>query len=346
MCRPATDSNGRTHIIAAGRPAGHRRARLPASRARGLRPVSTSGSNALYDVVRRLTGSRMEPLMRTWRGGVVLFAAVLLPTLGNAQAFQFRTRSPEVNAASAAWQANGEPILVQGLFYYPTREFRMFDGQVMTQIAVYQNVPVYVDATLAPFGVVYVPVGRDRMRTYERLRTGELAGTTGSRTPTFPVAPASAIPVAERVVGTTGGGGLPQMSEPRTLGTSGATAVIGPGTARTGETGAVGTGGTLTGATSAAPPTPVVPPRTRVESIPRPTGSRGVWLDFNGTRWYSAGAAVPFEPARFTRIGEHRGFSVYREARGASDQIWIAVVQDGPVAPYRRYWSSCLESWQ
>jgi hypothetical protein len=285
----------------------------------------------------------METLMRTWLGGVVLFTAVLVPTVLSAQAFQFRTPSPEVNAAGAAWQANGEPILVQGLFYYPTREFRPFDGQVMTQIAVYQSVPIYVDATLAP-GVVYVPVGRDRMRTYERLRAGELAGTTGSRTPTFPVTPASGIPVDERVVGTSGvlagGPGMPRMIEPSAPITSGTVAIVGPGAARTGEPGPVGTAGSFTtppaGTIGTAPSTPVRPTPTRVESIPRPTGSRGVWLDFNGARWYSAGAAEPFEPARFTRIGEYRGFSVYREARGASDQIWIAVVQDGPVAPYRR----------
>jgi hypothetical protein len=285
----------------------------------------------------------MEAFMRTWLGGVALFTAVLLPTLGNAQAFQFRNPSPEVNAAGAAWQVNGEPILVQGLVYYPTREFRVFDGQVMAQIGVVQNVPVYADATLAAFSVVYVPVGRDRMRTYERLRTGDLAGTTGSRTPTFPVAPASAIPVEERVVGTgtaIAGAGTPRMSEPGAVGTSGTTAIVGPGAARTGEPGAVGTGGSFTaaptGTIATAPATAVRPTRTRVESIPRPTGTRGVWLDFDGARWYSAGAAVPFEPARFTRIGEHRGFDVYREARGASDQIWIAVVKDGPVAPYRK----------
>src|SRR5262245_8014065 len=99
--------------------------------------------------------------MRTWFGGVVLFTVVLLPTYGNAQAFQFRTPSPEVTAAGAAWQANGEPILVQGLVYYPTREFRTFDGQVMSQVGIYQSVPVYADTTLEAFSLVYVPVGRD-----------------------------------------------------------------------------------------------------------------------------------------------------------------------------------------
>jgi hypothetical protein len=35
------------------------------------------------------------------------------------------------------------------------------------------------------------------------------------------------------------------------------------------------------------------------------------------------------------KIGKHRGFAVYREARQNSpDEIWLEVVRDGPVAPY------------
>jgi hypothetical protein len=141
------------------------------------------------------------------------------------------------------------------------------------------------------------------------------------------------------------------MSEPGAVGTTGttatagttaigATAIAAPSIARTTEPGAVGTGGSVTMPPSAPTTTPntsaVRPQRTRVESIPRPTGSRGVWLDYNGARWYSAGASVPFEASRFVQIGEYRGFPVYRDNTGPKDQIWIMVVKDGPVAPYRQ----------
>src|SRR5207245_7484098 len=47
--------------------------------------------------------------------------------------------------------------------------------------------PLYVDATLQPGSMVYVPIGGRVMRPYERKRYGELAGTTGSRTPWYPI---------------------------------------------------------------------------------------------------------------------------------------------------------------
>lgn len=99
---------------------------------------------------------------------------------------------------------------------------------------------------------------------------------------------------------------------------------------------AVGTGG------SAIPPTmPMTSPvdvprpaRTHIESIPPPVGPNGIWLEFDGRRWYSDGPALVFSPDRFTKIGEYRGFEVYRETRGASPAIWVEVVKNGPVAPY------------
>src|SRR5579872_835673 len=93
----------------------------------------------------------------------VLYLAVLLPLVGTAQV---RIGPPEVTAAGAAWQANDQPIQVNGLEFLPTREFRIFDAQTMTRIAGYQGVPIYVDATLEANTVVYVPVGGMTMRAY------------------------------------------------------------------------------------------------------------------------------------------------------------------------------------
>ena len=69
--------------------------------------------------------------MRGFWLGFVLTVAVLLPNVGSAQVYQFRTPPPDVSAAAAPWQINSEPIVVGGLTYYPTRGFRLFDGQVM-----------------------------------------------------------------------------------------------------------------------------------------------------------------------------------------------------------------------
>jgi hypothetical protein len=232
---------------------------------------------------------------------------VVFPTIGNAQAFQFRTPPPDVSAAGAPWQINGEPIVVGGLTYYPTRGFRMFDGQVMVQTGFFEGVPVYSDATIEPYSELYVPLSNSRMRIYERRRERELAGTTGSHTPTFPVDTASEPAPGERLV--TG----------------------------TGTEEAVGTGGTIVppATTATAMKASRSPRHTVITPVPR-GATNGVWLEFNGARWYSDGPAESFSPDRFEPMGEYQGFPVYRDKISGSPDIWVAVVKDGPLAPYRK----------
>src|ERR1043165_4860680 len=145
-----------------------------------------------------------EVRMRAFTLTISFLAAVLFPIVGSAQVYPLRSAAPEVTAATADWQINSEPIVVDGAVYLPTRAMRLFDGEVMTQVGIYQRVPVYADVTLEPNSILYVPVGRDRMRTYERRRARELASTTGSRTPSFPVEPAGTASVDEGAVGTAG----------------------------------------------------------------------------------------------------------------------------------------------
>src|ERR1700704_4132684 len=104
--------------------------------------------------------------MRVFVLGLVLSMAVLFPTMSNAQAYAFGTPAPEVTAAAADWQTRSAPIVVDGLVYFPTRAFRLFDAQVMMPTGVYEGVPVYADVTLQPFSIVYVPVTRSSMRVY------------------------------------------------------------------------------------------------------------------------------------------------------------------------------------
>ena len=53
-------------------------------------------------------------------------------------------------------------------------------------------------------------------------------------------------------------------------------------------------------------------------------------------KWYSNGDAVAYSPNRFAQIGDYRGFPVYREKDDQKDAIWVAIVQDGPLAPYSK----------
>jgi hypothetical protein len=227
----------------------------------------------------------LEDVMGRLLSGAVLLVALLLPKSGNAQVFQFRTPPPDTSAAGAEWQMNSEPIVVGGLTYIPTRGFRLFDGQVMAQAGMFENVPVYADLTMAPFSELYVPLGNGRMRVYERRRDYELAVTS------------------REAVGTSG------AAVPRVASDSASTVL----------------------------PRRVRPQRTSIiTAVPPSPASRGVWLEFNGARWYSSGPAVSFSPDRFQPAGEYRGFPVYRDTTGDPDELWVSVVKDGPLAPYRK----------
>ena len=76
--------------------------------------------------------------MRIWSTVVM---AVLLPAAAETQAFQFRSPAPEVTAATAAWQIAGEPIVVQGLLYIPTRDFRPFAASTSAPAARWTGKP-------------------------------------------------------------------------------------------------------------------------------------------------------------------------------------------------------------
>jgi hypothetical protein len=257
---------------------------------------------------------------------VFLSVAVALPTVGIAQVYQLPTPPPQVTAAGASWQAAGEPVFYAGAFYYPAGATVYFDGDVMKRTGVYMGVPLYEDATVEPYSIVYVPIGRNVVRPYERRREGDLAGTAGSRTPSFPIQRDVELSAA---TGRNGDARVPAGQEPlvlaeapRAVGTAGQLCCYIVGTAA---------------AAPAAAPPPAYAPPTAMQSIPAPPGgSDGVWILFDGQRWYSDGAAVTYDVNRFAPVGNYRGFPVYRENAADTDRIFVTVVPDGPVAPFVR----------
>jgi hypothetical protein len=273
--------------------------------------------------------------MRPFVLGLFLSVAVLFPKTGNAQVYQFRTPPPEVTAAAADWQVNSEPVLVGGLVYHPTRGFRFFDGQVMAQIGIFDRVPVYADMTLEPYSVLYVPISRDRVREYERRRDGELADTTGSRVPSFPVQSASEQALRNRPVRAIGTPGTFEPSRVNTVSTGDVTFGSARDSSAAGSAPAFDPGATSSGGNSDSPDRPR-PRRPQLESIPSPGAPNGVWLEFHGARWYADGPAASFSPDRFEKVGEYRGFPVYRDKTTSKEAIWVATVKNGPLAPYSK----------
>lgn len=259
--------------------------------------------------------------MRAHLFGIVLIT-LCVPPLVHAQTLMHLGPTPEpvVNAAAEKWQLSGEAIYYKGDFYYPTGPTEFFDGHVMVRTGTHDGVPLYENTTLVPYEIVYVPVGGKRMKPYERRRDGRIAGTTGSRTPSFPVQPrtlatqaASMLDDSDRVSArmATDKAQWDWPSPPRVVEPAPLTDV--PGRRA-----------------------PVLPAGV-VNRVPaRETTNSGPFLLFDGARYFSSGRAVSFNAERFTRIGVLNGTAVFREVKGNAQTIFVESVPGGPIAPYTR----------
>jgi hypothetical protein len=245
-----------------------------------------------------------------------LFLATALPA--SAQIVSRPTEAPIVTAENDAWYRLREPVLFAGEAYYPAGATVFFNGNVMVRTGHYNGVPLYADTTLEPYSVIFVPIGSGLMQPYERVRQGELAGTVGSRTPSFPVrttperrgppVAAGAPTAAPPVVSTTPAG------EPGAVGTTGRITVAPV---------PVGTGGI----------TPSRPPITGgLTTVRRAESNDGIWVRYMGAKWVSAGPAVPLRASEFVIVGDHAGFPVY--ARKGLDEDRIYLPSAGGVVPF------------
>jgi hypothetical protein len=260
--------------------------------------------------------------------------ALVLPVSIDAQVYRTETPPPVVDAASASWQLNGEPIFYAGGFYYPSGTTAFFDGKVMVRTGFFEGVPLYEDATRQPYSVVYVPIGRSLMKPYERERADSFSGTIGRLRPNY----SPRLPDTVLSGNAVGAELLPGASTPITVdvppevraavGTSDRLYVLVPAS--------------LAGQAAAPAATDFV--ATGVVSVTAVDGGAaagsttpsGAWIDFDNARWFSAGRAAVYDASRFEPAGMYRGFPVYRERGGASTRIFVTVVPDGPVAPFER----------
>jgi hypothetical protein len=267
--------------------------------------------------------------MRVLTMSAVALAVGLGGASGRAQVYQLPTPSPTVTASNSAWQVQGEPLFYAGTFYYPTGPTVFFDGNVMVRTGIYEGVPLYADSTLEPYSVVFVPIGRNVMRPYERRRTGVLAGTTGSRAPSFPIEHSG-----ERDLAAFAGRPVPGSpeAEPDVLPEARPTATATAGVLPTQQPlpQAVNTpplsdlGGRRAGQ---APP---IAARTTV-------ASSGIWIPFDGARWFVVGDPVPYSSDQFIEIGTYHGLPVYRKRGESTREIYIPSLEaDGPLARYSR----------
>jgi hypothetical protein len=252
-------------------------------------------------------------------GVLVLFAPRGVGAQGT-----FQSAPPTVTADAEPWYWDREPVLFAGNYYYPAGARIHFISTEMVRSGTYEEVPLYTRTTIEPYSVIYVPLAGGVMQPYERRRDGQLAGTVGSYAPSFPVATSRDAPLD--------GPGTLEMAQapsPPMLESADLAAQATPAPARglrsanREELTRLATG--LTSAPLAAPP-PIVR---------RPDSPNGLFVEFDGERWFSSGQPVTFDPARFTRIGEVRGFPVYRARSARPSTIYVPISRDmDVVAPY------------
>lgn len=249
----------------------------------------------------------------------LLFVVALLtsaPLL--AQATWQPTAPPLVTAQNEPWYLAADPIEWAGAFYYPAGASRYFDAYQMVRTGSYRGIPLYTDATRGPYDVVYVPIGSNLMQPYMRPRSGELAGTASTLTSPFPVGVATeGNPTAEQAEREALA--PPVMARPYDV-MPGPEAAIAPRAVTTVEpTGTTGRNLALPG---------------RIESVIPPQGVNGIWVDYDGARWFLSGKAVDFDAVQFTKVGEYRGYPVYQR-NGDASIIYIPSTP-GRVARYER----------
>ena len=251
--------------------------------------------------------------------------ALLLTTAAPAfaQVMSRPTDPPIVTAENDSWYRLREPVQFAGELYFPAGAAVFFNGNTMVRTGHYNGVPLYADTTIEPYSIVYVPIGRGVMQPYERVRGGALAGTTGSRAPAFPMRSAGDsrdLPIAA----------VSPTTLPHPIG------ALGVFTAETGNAGntgvaqradavaVVGTGGT----TSLRQSSPAL------ITLRRPDSNDGIWIEFMGGRWVSAGPAVPLRAEEFMRVGVYRGFPVLARQGLDEDVIYLPTLS-GFAAPYK-----------
>ena len=250
---------------------------------------------------------------------VILMLAAAMPAAAQVQSRP--TDPPIVTADTESWYQLREPLQFAGDLYYPAGAAVFFNGNTMVRTGHYNGIPLYADTTLEPYSIVYVPVRRGLMQPYERLRRGDLAGTTGSRTPSFPVA---AVPERASLPAAA----VAPTDVPRAVG---AVSAFTPGAA----VAVPASQGLVQAASGAVPePTAIRPLEGPVATLLPPESNDGVWIQFRGQKWLSAGAAVVLTDGEFELTGDYAGFPVYTRRNVREPMIYIPT-RGGLVAPYR-----------
>jgi hypothetical protein len=267
-----------------------------------------------------------------------IVVATVFSSVGSAQVNLQPTPQPLVTAENETWYRTGEPVMFAGNTYYPAGPATHFNGDEMVRSGFYKGIPLYSRTTIEPYSVVFVPIGGGLMQPYERRRTGEIAGTSGSMVSALPVEIASAV-------GAPAEAPIFQAPAPPVVASQPVLddfAVPPPQPAATGPVQGRVTNRALR--TQVASSAPAVGTSGRVASSAgpaatriRPQPSNGIFVEFQNGRWYSSGPSASLDPRVLTKIGDWYGFPVYVASGAGDSTIYIPIAQGLELlAPYSK----------
>lgn len=225
------------------------------------------------------------------------------------------TPYPLVTAEREAWYLAGDPVVHSGNVYYPAGPAIHFLPHEMVRSGFFHGIPLLVRTTIEPTSIVYVPIGRGLVQPYERRRDGNIAGTVGSTAPSFPVTRhGEQRPDPDRLFEAP----APPYRAPTYLDYYPTHALgIAPAEPEPGM------------GVEAAPRAPARPARL-------PGRNEGIFIDFQGRRWFSVGPAVHMRRAGMKQIGEHHGLPVLQQPRDASVYVPISNEPGAALVRYTR----------
>jgi len=220
------------------------------------------------------------------------------------------TPAPTATADNEPWYQMREPVIFAGEYYFPAGPAIHFLANEMVPSGLFRGVALYTRTTIEPYSVVFVPIAGGMMQPYERRRNGDLVGTTGSAVPSLPVdmsTPTMARSIqapAPPVVSSS-----PAIEEPP----AGAYATDLLARSReTSNTNKVGMAGQVS------------PPR----NVRRTDASKGMFVEFDHARWYSAARPQSLDAASLKQIGDWYGFPVYADRNSNGSTIYIPIAKD------------------
>lgn len=242
-----------------------------------------------------------------------VLCATALGTVTTAQVHLYPTPPPIVTAENERWYLSGDPVMFAGNLYYLAGPAIHFIANEMVRSGSYQGIPLYTRTTIEPFSVIFVPIDGGRVQPYERRRTRELVGTSGSTISALPAeiptfvdwaapwiqAPAPPVigsrPVDESSV-------HPEWLKRREPSQRPST--------RADER--------QPGRVASSPPRPLPV---------RPGAANAMFVEFNNDRWFINGPPVLLDSRMLTRIGQSHGFPVYTARSTRNSTIYVPVAQ-------------------